>query len=102
MALRHGPFDVVLLPVNGAALSFPHRRPASPLPGALDPATAAIAAEVLGARLAIPIHAEGYAIDGVYEPVPDAAGRFAAAAAARGVPARILRLGETIAVPRTA
>jgi hypothetical protein len=34
--------------------------------------------------------------------VPDAAGRFAAAAAARGVPARILRLGETIAVPRTA
>jgi L-ascorbate metabolism protein UlaG (beta-lactamase superfamily) len=99
MALRHGPFDVVLVPVNGAALSFPHRRPASPLPGALDPATAAIAAEILGARLAIPIHAEGYAIAGVYEPVPDAAERFAAAAADRGVPARILRVGETIAVP---
>lgn len=98
MALRHGPFDVVLVPVNGAVLSFPHRRPASPLPGALDPAQAAIAAELLGARLAIPIHAEGYEIDGVYEPVADAAGRFAAAAAERGVPVRILDTGETIEV----
>ena len=49
-------------------------------------------------RLAIPIHAEGYEIDGVYRPVPDAAGRFAAAAAERGVPARVLELGESIDV----
>ena len=33
---------------------------------------------MLGARLAIPIHAEGYEIDGVYEPVAGAAERFAA------------------------
>jgi L-ascorbate metabolism protein UlaG (beta-lactamase superfamily) len=98
MARRHGPFDVVLVPVNGAVLSFPHRRPASPLPGALTPEQAAIAAELLGARLAIPIHAEGYEIEGVYEPVPDAAERFATAAGERGVPVRILDLGETIAV----
>jgi L-ascorbate metabolism protein UlaG (beta-lactamase superfamily) len=98
MALRHGPFDVVLVPVNGAVLGFPHRVPASPLPGALTPEQAAIAAELLGARLAIPIHAEGYEIDGVYEPAPDAAERFAAAAAQRGVPARILEVGETVAV----
>ncbi len=32
MALRHGPFDVVLVPVNGAVVGFPHRTPASPLP----------------------------------------------------------------------
>jgi L-ascorbate metabolism protein UlaG (beta-lactamase superfamily) len=99
MARRHGPFDVVLVPVNGAVLGFPHRRPASPLPAALDPAQAAIAAEILGARLAIPIHAEGYEIDGIYQPVPDAAGRFAAAAAGRGVPVRILEPGETIDIP---
>ena len=98
MAHRHGPFDAVLVPVNGAVVGFPHRRPASPLPVALDPDQAAIAAEILGARLAIPIHAEGYEIDGVYRPVPDAAERFAAAAAARGVLARILRAGETIEV----
>lgn len=98
MALRHGPFDVVLVPVNGAVLGFPHRRPASPLPGALDPDQAAIAARILGARLAIPIHAEGYEIDGVYQPVPDAAERFAEAAAEQGVPARIMAPGETIEV----
>ena len=98
MALRHGPFDVVLVPVNGAVLGFPHRVPASPLPGALTAELAAIADELLGARLAVPIHAEGYEIDGVYEPAPDAAERFAAAATQRGVPARILEVGETVEV----
>jgi L-ascorbate metabolism protein UlaG (beta-lactamase superfamily) len=96
MARRHGPFDAVLVPVNGAVVSFPHRRPASPLPVVLDPTQAAIAAELLGARQAIPIHAEGYEIGGVYEPVAGAAQRFAAAAAERGVPVRILDPGETI------
>ncbi len=98
IALRHGPFDVVLVPVNGAVVGFPHRVPASPLPVALDPAQAAVAAEILGARLAIPIHAEGYEIDGVYEPAADAAQRFAAAASERSVPVRILEVGETIDV----
>jgi L-ascorbate metabolism protein UlaG (beta-lactamase superfamily) len=96
MARRHGPFDVVLVPVNGAVVGFPHRKPASPLPVALDPVQAAIAAGILGARLAIPIHAEGYEIEGVYRPVPDAAERFAAAAAEHDVPVRILEPGETI------
>jgi L-ascorbate metabolism protein UlaG (beta-lactamase superfamily) len=98
IARRHGPFDAVLVPVNGAVVGFPHRRPASPLPVALDPGQAAIAAEILGARLAIPIHAEGYDLDGVYRPVPDAVERFAAAAAARGVPVRTLEPGETIEI----
>ena len=101
MVRRHGPFDVVLLPVNGAVLRFPHRRPASPLPGALTPEQAAIAAELLGPRLAIPIHAEGYEIEGIYEPVSDAAEEFASAAGERGVPVRILDVGETIAVDFT-
>jgi L-ascorbate metabolism protein UlaG (beta-lactamase superfamily) len=98
MARRHGPFDAVLVPVNGAVLGFPHRTPPSPLPAALGPDQAAIAAAILGARVAIPIHSEGYAIDGIYEPVPDAAERFAAAAADRGVQARILAPGEAIEV----
>lgn len=98
MVRRHGPFDVVLVPVNGAVVGFPHRVPASPLPVALDPAQAAIAAGILGARLAVPIHAEGYEVDGVYEPVPEAARRFAAAAAERDVPVQILAAGEAIEV----
>ena len=96
MARRHGPFDAVLVPVGGAVVSFPHRVPASPLPVVLDPDQAAVAAELLGARLAIPIHAEGYEVEGVYRSVPDAASRFAVAAAERGVPTRLLELGETI------
>lgn len=98
IARRHGPFDVVLVPVNGAVVGFPHRLPASPLPVVLDPAQAAIAAAILGARLAIPIHAEGYEIDGIYQPVPDAAQRFAAAAAERDVPVRVLDAGESIEI----
>jgi L-ascorbate metabolism protein UlaG (beta-lactamase superfamily) len=72
---------------------FPHRRPASPLPAALDPEQAALAAEILQARLAIPIHADGYEIDGVYRPVPEAAAAFAQRAT---VPVRILEPGEGI------
>ncbi|HUZ28969.1 MAG TPA: MBL fold metallo-hydrolase [Solirubrobacteraceae bacterium] len=98
MARRHGPFDVVLVPVNGAVVNFPHRQPASPLPVALDPGQAATAAWILGARQAIPIHADGYEIDGVYHPVTDAAKRFAAAAAECDVPVRILDPGETIEI----
>ena len=95
MVLRHGPFDAVLVPVNGAVLGFPHRQPPSPLPGVLDPGQAAVAAEILGARLAIPIHDEGYEIGGIYEPVADAAQRFAAAAGER---ARVLEVGETVEI----
>jgi L-ascorbate metabolism protein UlaG (beta-lactamase superfamily) len=101
MAHRHGPFDVVLVPVNGAVVSFPHRRPASPLPVALDPAQAAIAAWILGARQAIPIHADGYEIDGIYQPAPDAAEGFAAAAAKHDVPVTILQPGEAIEITAT-
>ena len=96
MALRHGPFDAVLVPVNGAVVTFPHRTPPSPHPAALDPDQAALAAQILGARLAIPIHAEGYEVDVVYHPVAGASERFAAAAAARGVAARILAPGESL------
>ncbi len=93
MALRHGPFDVVLTSVNDARVRFPHRKPASELPIVMDPMQAAVAAQLLGARLAVPIHAEGYEIGGIYEPMADAAERFLAAAAERGVPAQALPLG---------
>jgi L-ascorbate metabolism protein UlaG (beta-lactamase superfamily) len=89
---RHGPPDVVLAPINGARLTFPHRQPPSSLPGAMDPGQAALAAELLHADRLVPIHYDGYAIPGVYEPVDDPLERLAAASD-RATP---LKLGETI------
>lgn len=102
MARRHGPFDAVLLPVNGTVGRFPHRRPASPFPAVLTPEQAAVAAEILGARLAIPIHSEGYEIEGIYTPVPNSSARFKAEAEGRGVAAKVLLPGESIDVEAAA
>ena len=96
MALRHGPFDLVLPPINGALVKFPHRRPASPLPVALDPEQAAVAAELLGAAMAVPIHYDGYRVEPYYQPVANAGERFLAAAADRPYEARLLRPGEAV------
>src|SRR3954447_8916953 len=96
IAQAHGPFDAVLLPVNGAKLNFPHRQPPSDQPGALTPDQAANAAEILGAKLAIPIHAEGYEVPGVYEPLADAAARFIEAANRRGITATQLAVGGSL------
>jgi len=68
--------DVVLAPINGARVTFPHRRPASPLPVVMDPGQAALAAELLQADQLVPIHYGGYTVPGVYEPVPDALERL--------------------------
>jgi L-ascorbate metabolism protein UlaG (beta-lactamase superfamily) len=76
---RYGPPDVVLAPINGARLTFPHRRPASPLPGAMEPEQAALAAELLHANQLVPIHYNGYDLPGVYEPVGDSLERLVAA-----------------------
>src|SRR3954452_2390656 len=83
MVQRHGPFDVVFAPINGAVVEFPHRRPSSPLPVALEPEQAALAGELLGARAVVPMHYGGFAIDPYYRPVDGAEERFLAAAAGR-------------------
>jgi L-ascorbate metabolism protein UlaG (beta-lactamase superfamily) len=80
-----GPFDVAFLPVNGAVVSFPWRQPASPLPAAMDPEQAAVAAAALGAERAVPIHFGGFDLDPYYRSLPEADGRFRAAAALAGV-----------------
>ncbi len=94
IAARFSAPDVVLAPINGARLCFPHRQPASRLPGVLDPEQAALAAELLGAERLLPIHYDGYALAGVYEPAADALER-AAAASGRVV---AVSLGEAIEV----
>ncbi len=72
IAERFGAPDAVLAPINGPRVSFPHRRPRSPVPVAMDPEQAALAAELLGAEQLLPIHYGGYELAGLYEPIPNA------------------------------
>jgi L-ascorbate metabolism protein UlaG (beta-lactamase superfamily) len=95
MARRHGPFDVVLVPINGAVVDFPHLQPPSPLAAALEPEQAGIVGELLRARTLIPIHYDGYAIDPWYRPVDDARRKFEAATAGRSYEVRALEPGES-------
>lgn len=94
MARRAGPFDVVLAPINGAVVDFPHQQPPSPLPAAMDPEQAALAGELLGARVVVPIHYGGFAFEPHYRPVADARGRFERAASGRPYRAAPLVPGE--------
>jgi L-ascorbate metabolism protein UlaG (beta-lactamase superfamily) len=96
MRRRHGPFDLVLAPINGAVVDFPHLQPPSPLAAAMEPEQAALAGELLGARTVVPIHHDGYAIEPWYRPVADALGRFEAAAAAHPYEVRVLEPGESL------
>lgn len=98
IARRHGPIDLVLVPINGAVISFPHLQPASPLAATMEPEQAALAAQLLGARTVVPIHYGGYDAPQLYEPVSDPLERFLQASAARGLDARTLELGGEIAL----
>jgi L-ascorbate metabolism protein UlaG (beta-lactamase superfamily) len=95
MAQRHGPFDVVFAPVNGAVVNFPHLQPPSPLAAAMEPEQAAAAAEALGTAALIPMHYDGYEIDPWYLPVAGPIERFEAATRDRPYETRILGLGES-------
>jgi L-ascorbate metabolism protein UlaG (beta-lactamase superfamily) len=96
MARRCGPFDLVLSPINGPAVNFPHLQPPSPFAAALEPEQAAVVGELLQARTVVPIHHDGYAVDPWYHPVGDALARFEAAAANRSCEARVLNPGDSL------
>jgi L-ascorbate metabolism protein UlaG (beta-lactamase superfamily) len=98
MARRHGPFDVVLAPINGTVVDFPHLQPPSPLAASMEPEQAALAGELLRAATVVPIHYDGFEADPWYHPVSDAAARFEAAASERRYDARILEPGESFEV----
>jgi L-ascorbate metabolism protein UlaG (beta-lactamase superfamily) len=94
--MRTGAFDAAFLPVNGPRVDLPHRQPPSPLPACLDPGQAAVAAALLQADLAVPIHYD--TLDGppVYRQVERPAQAFAKACADSGVAARVMEVGETL------
>jgi L-ascorbate metabolism protein UlaG (beta-lactamase superfamily) len=96
MAQRHGPFDVVLAPVNGAVINFPHLQPPSPFAATLEPEHAAAAAESLGAGTLVPIHYGGFEIDPYYLPLAGPIERLEAATADRPFETRVLDVGESL------
>lgn len=96
MARRHGPFDVVFAPINGAVVDFPHMQPPSPLAAAMEPEQAALAGELLGAATVVPIHYDGLAADPWYRPIGDALERFLAASSGRPFEALVLEPGESL------
>jgi L-ascorbate metabolism protein UlaG (beta-lactamase superfamily) len=98
IAMRQGPVDLALLPVNGPVCDFPHRQPPSPLAAAMDPRQAAAAAKLLGARLAVPIHYDTIHAPPTYAQVDDPAGTFSAAAAEAGVEASIIEPGAALEI----
>ena len=95
MARRHGPFDVVFAPINGAVVDFPHLQPPSPLAAAMEPEQAALAGDLLDAGAIVPMHYDGFEIDPWYRPVSGSAARFEAAMSARSSEARMLEPGES-------
>jgi L-ascorbate metabolism protein UlaG (beta-lactamase superfamily) len=91
-----GSFDLALLPINGASVSFPWRRPASPLPAVMTPAQAAVAARLLRAARTVPMHFGGFDLDPFYRSVPDARERFIAAAGQENIDVVAVGVGEAI------
>lgn len=93
IARAYGPFDTAFLPVNGFR-QVVGRYTDSGVPMSLTPEQAAAAAQILHARLAIPIH-YGNNNPGYHE-IADAAKLFVAAARTRGIEAKIMAPGEWI------
>jgi len=93
IARAYGPFDLALLPINGFR-QVQGRYTDTGVPMDLTPEQAAAAAQVLQARLAVPIHYGG-ANESYFEE-PDAPRRFLAAARAKGVAARVVEPGSWI------
>jgi L-ascorbate metabolism protein UlaG (beta-lactamase superfamily) len=98
MAQRHGPFDLVLTPINGAVVNFPHLQPPSPFAAAMEPEQAAAAVDALGAATLVPIHYGGFEVDPHYLPVTDPLDRLDVAVSARPYTARAIEPGESLEV----
>ncbi|GAB3479102.1 MBL fold metallo-hydrolase [Amycolatopsis cihanbeyliensis] len=94
IAARYGPFDAAFLPINGAVVDFPHLQPPSPLAAAMDPRQAAVAARILGAHRAVPIHYRALHMPPRYVEVDDPEETFQRHTAELGVTSVILPPGE--------
>jgi len=92
---RHGPFDLAMVPIGG------YDPPIMMKATHLDPEQAVLVADEIGARIAVGMHWGTLPLTD--EPPFEPPERFRAAARAAGWPegrARVLRIGETLALPK--
>ena len=89
-----GPIDVAFLPINGAVIQIPHVQPPSSLPAVMLPEEAAVAAHILGARIAVPIHYELLNHPPEYAETPRPAERFSEKASELGATPLLPKRGE--------
>ncbi len=92
-----GPIDVAFLPINGPTLQIPHVQPPSPFHAAMLPEEAAVAAQILRARIGVPIHYQLLNKPPEYTETPRAAERFSEKAKELGVVPLIPTRGEWFA-----
>ncbi|MBI5105490.1 MAG: hypothetical protein HZB46_11020 [Solirubrobacterales bacterium] len=93
---RRGPLDAAFLPVNEPICDFPHKQPASTLPACMGPRQAAVAAHVLQAAVAVPMHYGAIQGPPVYAARDDAAEAFVAACDELGVASLVVEPGAPV------
>ena len=89
-----GPITVAFFPINGPVVELPHVQPPSPFHAAMLPEEAAVAAQVLRARIGVPIHYELLHKPPDYAETPRAAERFSEKVKELGVRPLIATRGE--------
>jgi L-ascorbate metabolism protein UlaG (beta-lactamase superfamily) len=94
----YGPFDVAFLPINGAR-QRDGRFIDQGIPAVLTPPQAVAAAQLLRAKMVVPIHF-GNPDPPNYVEVPDPLGEFRREAAKANIPIRVLRTGESLRLER--
>lgn len=95
IAKSAGPVDAVFLPINGARVAIPGQ-PATGLPGVMTAEQAVVAARLLQARLAVPIHYEEFHSPPAYNADLHAEAQFLEHARAQAVPAQVFAPGEIV------
>lgn len=89
-----GPIDVAFLPINGAVIQIPPVQPPSSHHAVMLPEEAAVAAQILRARIGVPIHYELINHPPDYTETPHPAQRFSEKARELGVVPLIPAFGE--------
>ena len=93
IARAYGPFDVAFLPINGARQQV-GRYVDQGIPAVLTPSQAVAAAQLLRAKMIVPIHF-GNPDPPTYVEVADPLGEFQREASKAKMPVRVLRTGES-------
>ena len=96
VARAYGPFDVAFLPINGARQQV-GRYVDQGIPAVLTPSQAVAAAQLLHARMIVPIHF-GNPDPPTYVEIADPLGEFQREASRAKIPVRVLLTGESFRV----